>query len=133
VTRLDFTFAGVVGVQVAHSVEEYVGRLYLVFPPARAVSGLISQDLRRGLVIINVALALFGAWRFLWLLRWHGHSARLFGWPWVMSELVYGVGHPLRSLLQLRYTPGVATAPVLLVLALYLARQLRAPQVQAAA
>jgi hypothetical protein len=55
------------------------------------------------------------------------------GWLWVTIELINGVGHPLWSLRELRYTPGVATAPVLLVLALYLARQLRAEQTQAVA
>jgi hypothetical protein len=41
-------------------------------------------------------------------------------------ETINGVGHPLWSLRQGGYTPGVATAPLLLVLALYLAAQLRA-------
>jgi hypothetical protein len=35
------------------------------------------------------------------------------------------VGHPLWTLRQGGYTPGVATAPVLLAVALYLANQLR--------
>ena len=44
---------------------------------------------------------------------------------WVTIEVINGVGHPLWSLRTGGYTPGVATAPVLLVIALYLARQLR--------
>jgi hypothetical protein len=47
-------------------------------------------------------------------------------WIWIGVELVNGVGHPLWSLVQGGYTPGVATAPVLLVLALTLARRMRA-------
>jgi hypothetical protein len=50
-----------------------------------------------------------------------------------MIELVNGVVHPSWSLLELRYTPGVITAPVLFVLALYLAKQLRSRQTQASA
>jgi hypothetical protein len=44
----------------------------------------------------------------------------------VVIELVNGVGHPLWSIVQGGYTPGVATAPVLLVLSLLLVRELRA-------
>jgi hypothetical protein len=130
VTRLESTFIALVGVQAAHSVEEYVGRLYEVFPPARFVSGLISQDLQRGFVIVNCVLVLFGVWCFIWPLRRRWPSAPMFAWLWVTIELINGVGHPLWSLVRLRYTPGVATAPVLLMLALYLAAQLRAAQVR---
>jgi hypothetical protein len=52
-------------IQILHSVEEYIGRLYELFPPAQLVSGLISQSLERGFVIFNVALVSFGFWRFL--------------------------------------------------------------------
>lgn len=125
-TRLQSTFLALIGAQAAHSVEEYVGRLYDVFPPARIVSGLISQDLERGFVIFNVALVTFGIWCFLWPVRRRWPSAVPLAWCWVAIELVNGIGHPLWSLRLLRYTPGVATAPVLLCLALLLARQLRA-------
>jgi|SRR5690242_5290976 len=125
-TRFQASFLALVVTQAAHSVEEYVGRLYDVFPPARFVSGLISQDRQLGFVIFNIALVTFGAWCFLWPIRRQWPAMVSLAWLWVGIELVNGVGHPLWSLRQLGYTPGVATAPVLLLLALYLARQLRA-------
>ena len=125
-TRQQSTFLALIAVQAAHSVEEYIGRLYEVFPPARLVSGLISSDLERGFVIANVTLVAFGVWCFLWPVRKGWAAAPLFAWIWVCIELVNGVGHPLWSLLQRAYTPGVLTAPVLLVLALALMHQLRA-------
>jgi hypothetical protein len=125
-TRFEASFLALVGTQAAHSVEEYIGRLYDVFPPARFVSGLISENLERGFVIFNVGLVAFGIWCFLWPVRKHWLAAVPVAWLWVGIELVNGVGHPLWSLRELRYTPGVATAPVLLLLALYVARQLRA-------
>jgi uncharacterized membrane protein HdeD (DUF308 family) len=131
VRRLDASFLALLGIQVAHSVEEYLGRLYEVFPPARLVSGLVSQDLRRGFIIGNVVLVAFGLWCFFWPMRRRWRSAATIGWFWVTIELVNGLVHPLWSLRELRYTPGVATAPLLLVLALYLARQLRAARSQA--
>jgi hypothetical protein len=126
VPRLDASFIALMGVQAVHSVEEYLGRLYEVFPPARFVSGLVSQDLRRGFIIGNVVLLSLGLWCFLWPIRRRWRSAMTIGWVWVTIELINGVVHPLWSLHEQGYTPGVATAPVLLVVALYLARQLRA-------
>jgi hypothetical protein len=54
-----------IAVQALHSVEEYLGRLYAVFPPARFVSELVSDDLERGFVIANVALVSLGLLCFL--------------------------------------------------------------------
>jgi hypothetical protein len=125
VQRLDASFIALVGIQAAHSVEEYLGRLYEVFPPARFVSGLLSQDLRLGFIIGNVVLLSFGLWCFFWPIHRRWRSAVAIGWLWVTIEVINGVVHPLWSLLQLSYTPGVATAPLLLISALYLARQLR--------
>jgi len=126
VTRFQLSFLALVAIQAAHSVEEYVGRLYDVFPPARFVSGLISQDPERGFVIFNVALVTFGLWCFVWPVRLQWPSAISLVWVWVVIELLNGIGHPLWTLTELKYTPGVATAPLLLLLALYLAWQLLA-------
>ena len=125
--RLNSTFIALVGVQALHSIEEYLGGLYEVFPPATFVSGLLSSNLRRGFVEFNVALVLFGVWCFLWPIRRRWPSTAIFAWFWVAIELVNGIGHPLWSLRELAYTPGLATAPMLLILALYIAWQLRAP------
>ena len=125
-SKVELSFLALVAMQAAHSVEEYAGRLYEVFPPARFVSGLFSQDLQRGFLIFNVGLVAFGIWSFLWPLRRHWAAARAIAWLWVGIELVNGIGHPLWSLIQRAYTPGVATAPLLLVLAVIVAWQLRA-------
>jgi hypothetical protein len=124
VTRFQLSFLALVATQTAHSIEEYAGRLYEVFPPARAVSGLISEDLERGFIIFNVALVTFGLWCFIWPVRGQWLSAIPLAWFWVVIELINGIGHPLWTLVEWKYTPGVATAPFLLFLALYLARQL---------
>ena len=110
--------------QAAHSIEEYAGRLWESFPPARLVSGLVSPDLERGFIIANLTLVTLG------LLCWLGPVRR--GWPiavpiawgWVLLESVNAIGHPLWTLRQGRYTPGVATAPLLGVIAYRLAKRL---------
>jgi hypothetical protein len=124
-SRVSTAFGALILAQSAHSVEEYIGRLWETFPPARMVSGLVSDNLERGFVIANVTLIAFGLWCWAGPVRRGWSSAAPLAWLWVTIELINGIGHPLWSLLQRGYTPGVATAPILLVLALYLAMQLR--------
>ena len=120
------TFGLLILAQAAHSIEEYAGRLWESFPPARFVSGLVSDDLRLGFLVLNVALVTFGVWCYLWPVSRRWRSARAFALGWALIELINGVGHPLWALRQGAYAPGVATAPVLLVLAITLLAQLRA-------
>lgn len=124
-TRFQAAFGALVLTQAAHSVEEYGGRLWESFPPARFVTGLISQDHEFGFVILNLLLIGFGLWCVLWPVRRGWPSASTLAWPWAVMEAINGTGHTLWTLRQGSYTPGVATAPVLLGLAVYLALQLR--------
>ena len=124
-TRFQAAFGALVLVQAAHSVEEYVGRLWESFPPARFLTGLISQDLERGFLVINFSLVGFGLWCWIWPVRRGWPSAVYLAWFWVAVQLINGIGHPLWTLRQGGYTSGVATAPLLLILAIYLARQVR--------
>jgi hypothetical protein len=130
--RFRVAFGALILAQAAHSVEESVGRLWESFPPARLVAGLVSHDLARGFVLLNVTLVAFGLWCFLWPVRRGWPSATTFAWGWVVVELINGVGHPLWALRVGGYAPGVATAPLLLILAMILARECRAAGLQMA-
>ena len=117
--RIRAGFAALIAAQAAHSIEEYVGHLWSVLPPARFVSGLVSTDLERGFVIVNAALVLFGIWCFLGPI-WRGwKSARFVAWGWAVLEALNGTAHLLWALGQRAYRPGLLTAPVLLGVALY--------------
>jgi hypothetical protein len=118
-------FGALVLAQFAHSAEEYFGQLWESFPPARFVSGLISEDLERGFLLANIALVAFGLWCWLWPIGRGWPVAVPLACAWIALEAINGIGHTLWALRQGGYTPGVGTAPVLLVLAIYLARQLR--------
>jgi hypothetical protein len=59
-TRHKVAFGALVLTQAAHSVEEYVGRLWETFPPARFLTGLVSRDQEQGFLLMNVALVAFG-------------------------------------------------------------------------
>jgi hypothetical protein len=124
-SRIDATFGALVLAQAAHSIEEYRGRLWESFPPVRFLTGLFSSDRELVFIILNVALVAFGVWCLLWPVRRRWPSAVGLMWGWAVIETINGVGHPLWSLRQGGYTPGVITAPILLVIALYLGAQLR--------
>lgn len=124
-SRFAPTFGLLILTQAAHSVEEYIGRLWESFPPARAVSGLVSADLELGFLLLNIALVTFGSWCYFGPVRRGWRSATAIALGWALVELINGVGHPLWSLRQGGYTPGVATAPPLFVLATVLLAQLR--------
>ena len=123
-TRSRYTFLALILAQAAHSVEEYCFGLYQVFAPARLVSGLLSDDPARGFIAANAALVLFGLWCYVARVRAGRRSAVGWAWLWVFVECGNGVGHPAVALARGRYFPGVATAPALLALSVYLAAQL---------
>ena len=124
-SRFQVTFGALILVQVAHSIEEYFGHLWESFPPARFLAGLVSSNLERSFVLLTVLLLAFGLWCWLWPVRRGWPVAVSLAWFWVAIEIVNGIVHPLWSLREGAYTPGLATAPILLLLAVLLARQLR--------
>ena len=122
--RPESTFGLLVAVQAIHSVEECVGRLWESYPPARFVAGLVSTNHAQSFVALNVALVAFGAWCYFWPVRRRWVFVRALLWVWAIGEIVNGLAHSAWAFASRSYTPGVATAPLLLVLALYRARQL---------
>ena len=118
-------FALLIAAQAAHSVEEYLGRLWESFPPARWLTSLVASDGDRGFLILNIVLIAFGVWCVVWPVRRGWPSAAGLMWGWAIVEAVNGVVHPLWAFRVGAYAPGVYTAPVLLVLALALGRELR--------
>lgn len=124
-SRIKVAFSALVFTQIAHSVEEYIGRLWESFPPARFLTGMISSDRELGFLVINCVLVAFGLWCLLFPVRREWPSAAGFLWFWIALEIINGVGHPAWTLRQSGYTPGILTAPILLVVAVYLAFQLR--------
>ena len=124
-SRVQAGFCALVLAQAAHSTEEYRGRLWESFPPARFVSGLVSGNLERGFVAANVMLVAFGLWCWLGPVRRGWPSAAPLAWAWVALEVMNGIGHVLWAMRQGGYAPGVATAPLLVALAGYLAWRLR--------
>ena len=121
------TFLALIMAQAAHSIEEYAFRLFDVFAPARFISSLFGGDLARGFAIANIALVLFGAWCYVARVHRGLPSARSLAWFWALLELGNGVGHSAFALARGGYFPGIATAPLLIGLSVYLIARLSAP------
>ena len=119
--RSQVVFLFLILAQGAHSIEEYATRLYEVFAPARFVSSLISNDLSLGFLVVNAALVMFGLWCWAVPVRSGWRAARGLAWFWTVLEIGNGVGHSILAFSRGGYFPGVATAPLLLVLAVWLA------------
>ena len=125
-------FLALILAQAAHSIEEYAFRLYDVLAPARFISSLVSNDLARGFAIANVGLVGFGVWCYVARVNRGHSSARRLAWFWALLELGNSVGHTGFALAHGGYFPGVATAPLLLGISVYLIARLsagRAPSV----
>lgn len=131
-SRSRSAFLILVPAQAAHSIEEYVFKLYDVFAPARFVSSFISDDLATGFGVANAAIVAFGIWCYLARVRPGHSSARQWIWPWAVVESANGLGHAIIAAGRGQYFPGVFTAPALLAVSLYLgARLVREPAASA--
>lgn len=118
-------FLALILAQAAHSIEEYSNRLYDVLAPARFVSGLFSSDLRVGFIIFNVLLVAFGLGCFFGPIRRGARTAMGLAWFWVGLEFLNGCAHITWAASAGAYRPGLATAPLLVTIALILGWQLQ--------
>jgi hypothetical protein len=124
--RSRLLFLLLVAAQLAHSVEEYLTRLFEVFAPARFVSGLVHSDLAVGFVTINAIVVGIGIASYVGPVRSGREAARLVAWLWVVIELVNGVAHIALAALARGYFSGAITAVVLVGTSACLAFSLRA-------
>jgi Protein of unknown function with HXXEE motif len=122
--RIKTTFLLLVLTQGVHSVEEYAGRLWEVYPPARFICSLLSNNPETGFIILDIGFISFGLCCWLFCIHKDQLYAQGLIWFWIVMEMINVTGHFASFVLERKYVPGVATAPVLLILAVYLARQI---------
>jgi hypothetical protein len=122
--RIKIVFLFLIFTQAVHSVEEYYGRLWAVFTPARFLSGLFSENYETGFLIINIGLFFFGMYSWIASTRSKRISHQFLIWFWIFIETANGIVHPVLAVNRNSYFPGLITAPLLLVIAIYLAMQL---------
>jgi hypothetical protein len=117
-------FALLIAAQAAHSIEEYVFRLFDVFGPARFVSGLVSSNLAAGFAVVNAGIVLVGVWCYAARIRPGHPSARSIAWFLAVLEFANGTSHTMLAVSRGGYFPGAYTAPFLIGISLYLASRL---------
>jgi hypothetical protein len=122
--RSRWTFLALILAQAAHSTEEYVFRLYDHLPPARAVSEALGFDRAAGFAVVNTLLGGLGllCW-FVWV-RPARRPAWAVAFAWALLETLNGLGHFALAYAAGGYFPGLYTAPLLLLLGLWLLAQL---------
>ena len=111
-------------VQGLHSIEEYAGKLWEVFPPATYLTGLISTNHQAGFLMINAGLFLFGLWCWYVPVRRRGAAALQWIVLWMLIETINAIGHPVWSLYEGRYTPGLITSLLLIPILIVLYKQI---------
>jgi len=119
--RQQLVFLLLILAQAVHSVEEYCTKLYEVFPLTRFASAVVSSDLARGFLILNVAIVTIGLFCWAVPVRLGWPIARGLMWFWAILELCNGAIHSALALTRHGYFPGVATAPLLLLFGGWLA------------
>jgi hypothetical protein len=122
--KIKIGFLFLVLTQGIHSLEEYNGRLWEVFPPATFLSNTVSENPEKGFLFINIGLFIFGFSYWLFLMTKQYLVYRSILWIWIVIEIINGIGHPVWALIERSYTPGVITAPILFVIAVYLTKLL---------
>jgi hypothetical protein len=123
-SRIKTTFLLLVLLQGLHSIEEYTGRLWEVFLPARLVSDAVADNTEKGFIIINCCLFIFGMLCWLIPVRKEYSFGYILIWFWIIIEMINGIGHPFWAIYRGTYFPGVITAPFLLIVSVYLCRLL---------
>jgi uncharacterized protein with HXXEE motif len=124
--RSKLLFLLLVIVQAAHSVEEYLTRLFEVFAPARFVSGLVSDELALGFAVVNAVFFGIGAWCYVGPVRAGGVAGQVAAAAWIVIELANGISHIGIAAASGAYFSGSVTAVLLLVTAVCLAFSLLA-------
>src|SRR5262245_37734959 len=115
--RSKLLFLVLVIAQATHSVEEYVTRLFEIFAPARFVSGLVSDDLALGFVVINAVFIAVGAWCYVAPVRGGGVAGQVAAAVWVAIEFANSLGHLTIAASRGAYFSGSLTAVLLMVAA----------------
>jgi hypothetical protein len=111
--RVEAVLIAMIAVQLVHAVEEFVFEFWSVFPPMRAVYGGV-PDLGIGVFVsFHIILILFGVWCYMQLRR-GGLKAREAVLAWVVIQGVTLAVHIAWFIVDPRYQPGLATAPLFL-------------------
>ena len=124
-SRIKTAFLVMVLLQGIHSVEEYIFKLYEVFPPMQFIYQDAPESARLAFITFNLLLFLFGLACFFYDVRPAGNGAKTVIWIWIAIQLATLAAHVIWAILIGGYNPGLATAPLFVPVVIYLIYWLR--------
>lgn len=127
------TFLVLIGLQALHSAEEFIFKLYKVFPPMVLLYRRVPHLAGPAFIIFNVLLLIIGLlcfFRWVWPAK---RGARTVVWVWVAAEAVNAVAHAAWAVLIRGYNPGLVTGLGFVPVVVYLSWLLRRAPTPAAA
>ncbi len=118
-------FLTAVTVQALHSVEEFIFKLYEVFPPMLFLYRRAPGLAKPAFVVFNLLLVLFGLFCYFRLVLPAGKSAGVVVWIWVGIQFATVAVHIVWAILTGGYHPGLGTVPFVALAGSYLAYALQ--------
>ncbi len=131
--RIRATFVVLIVLQALHSSEEFIFKLYEVFPPMALLYREAPHLAKPAFIIFNVLLLMAGL---ICLLRWVWPAkpgARTVAWVWVGGEAFNAGAHSVWAVLIRGYNPGLVTGLMFVPVVIYLGYLLRRAPTPAAA
>lgn len=111
--------------QAAHSVEEYVFKLYERFPPMQFIYAQAPELARPAFIAFNLLLFLFGMICFFYWVRPGRKGAKIIVWIWIAIQIVTIAAHLVWAILIGGYNPGLVTVLLFIPVVIYLIYWLR--------
>ncbi len=109
--RLEWALLAMIAAQLLHAVEEFYFEFWNAFPPMRAVYGGLAGLGIAVFVLFHTILIVFGCWCFQHMRR-GDLTARVAIGSWIAIQSVTLVVHVVWFVVDPRYQPGLATAPL---------------------
>jgi hypothetical protein len=118
-TRLVELFLIGIACQCLHCIEEFVTGIHLVFPPLFDLAPVSAE------VFVGFNVFWIGIWAVSVLGIMRGSRIAYFpAWFFALAMCLNGVAHPLLSVWQSGYFPGLITSPLVGIIGLVIMRQL---------
>ena len=124
-SQIKTAFLLMIIMQAIHSVEEFIFKLYDVFPPMQFIYRQAPSLAKPAFVAFNLLLILCGLVCFFYWVRPAREGAKGVIWVWVVIQLATVAGHVIWVALSGGYHPGLATVGLFIPVVAYVMYAMR--------
>jgi hypothetical protein len=114
--KINILFLLLISAHVIHAIEEYLGHLWDIYPPAIFICNLVSSDPERGFIILNVTFTILSLLFWKFSLQKKRSSSHSLIWLWVVLQFVNVIGHTAWTISKKSYTPGIFSAILIVII-----------------